>query len=296
MCTINLAMRKDEMPDKEINYYMDVVSWNTWLTNDDGEGYFGWDAKGLKKDRNKDKIIYTKLRPFHRLVTHQRYTTSGYGFNNIHPHESKNFMLQHNGIFSGLGDKEKSDTKYYLEKLEESFKETGDIVKTIKNVNKDTSGSYSIMLYDKNTGKLYYYKNGSTSMYFVENSEYFFMSTKESSLDYARAMFGFKNKSQEVKSHRIYEITNTGLRKVSGFDSKPVVVYGGYSSWEKDFGKNYSWVKKSGGESKKTGQDKTLSGYSSYEDIMSEEEVKKLNESPDSFYYDEDEKGWRTGK
>lgn len=273
MCTINLAMRKDEMPDKEINYYMDIVTWNTWLTNDDGEGYIGWNNKGLKSDRNKDKIIYTKLKSFHKLVTHQRFTTSGYGLNNIHPHESKNFMLQHNGIFSGLGDKEKSDTKYYLEKLEKSFSETGDLIKTIKLVNKDTSGSYSIILYEKATGKLYYYKNGSTSMYLLENSEYFFMSTKESSLDYARLMFDIKAKAREVKSHRIYEITSHGLHKVSGFDSKPVVVYGGYSSWEKDFGKksNYSWVKTS--ESKKTKQKD--------EDYI---------DSPDSFYYDEDDK------
>lgn len=212
MCHINIIKRKDEYPDSNINYYMDIVSWNSYSSNDDGEGYIAFGSRKYQIDRSIDKILYKNLQKFHTLITHQRYTTSGYGLNNTHPHESKDFVLQHNGVFLGVGDKDNSDTKIYLEFLQKVFDVEKNILKSVKICSESFKGSYSIVLFDKNTEKVYYYKNSSTSMYILEDKNYIVMSTSEKNLKIAKLFFGIKNSIKEVKSDILYELTTYGLK------------------------------------------------------------------------------------
>ena len=129
MCHLNIIKRKDEYCDENINYYMDIVSWNSFISNHDGEGFIGFTSRKMLLDRSVNKILYKNLDKFHTLITHQRFATSGFNLSNVHPHESKHFIIQHNGVFTGLGDKDKSDTRCYLESLEEHFEKSKDLIK-----------------------------------------------------------------------------------------------------------------------------------------------------------------------
>lgn len=215
MCNINIIKRKDEYPDEKINTCMDVISIYSFASNDDGEGYIGITSNHTRTDRSLNKIQYNKLTPFHTLITHQRLTTSGPGINNTHPHEGKNFILQHNGIFHGIGNNDKSDTKIYLETLEQEYKKTLNVIDAIKEVHKKVTGSYSIILYDKNTEKIYYYKNSTTSMYKVEDKKYIAMSTDKKNLKVAKMILGINTGIKEVKDYNIYELTNHGLKFIT---------------------------------------------------------------------------------
>lgn len=215
MCHINIIKRKDEYCDDNINYYMDIVSWNSFSSNDDGEGYIGFTSRKLLVDRSLNKILYKNLGKFHTLITHQRFATSGFNLSNVHPHESKNFILQHNGVFTGLGDKNISDTKCYLDKLEEYYIESNDIITSIKRLSVEIHGSYSIVLLSKKTNRVYYYKNSSTNMYILEDKNYIVMSTSNNNLKIARILLNIKSKIKEVNPDILYELTTTGLKFIT---------------------------------------------------------------------------------
>lgn len=218
MCNLNLAIHRDDLPYSELNQWMSVASWNSWMNgNDDGEGYFGWNATKFFLDRNVKKIRYHQLEPFRFLVTHQRLTTSGQGHNNLHPHESKSFVLMHNGIFSGKGTPEKSDTKQYLELLERTYADEQDVLRTVKKTNSMISGSYSIILYHKESEKVYYYKEPTTNMFQLLSHQWFFLSTSKNNLELAKKMFGITAKIHPVKDGVLYEVTSDGLLKTGRF-------------------------------------------------------------------------------
>jgi glucosamine 6-phosphate synthetase-like amidotransferase/phosphosugar isomerase protein len=220
VCHINIIKRKDEYCDDNINYYMDIVSWNSFSSNSDGEGYIGFTSRKLLVDRSLSKILYKNLGKFHTLITHQRFATSGFNLSNVHPHESKNFILQHNGVFTGLGDKNVSDTKCYLDKLEEYYSVNNDIIESVKKLSVDIHGSYSIVLLSKKTNRVYYYKNSSTSMYILEDKNYIVMSTSNNNLRIGRLLLNIKSKIKEVKHGILYELTTTGLKFVTRIEPK----------------------------------------------------------------------------
>lgn len=218
MCNINLIKRKDGKLLDTTNRFMELVSWNSWLTNHDGEGFIAFkNDKDIEVKRSLKKIDYISQKTYSTIISHQRYTTSGGGLNNTHPHSTKNFVLQHNGVFIGYGDKSKSDTRYYCEKLEENYQETKDIIKAILETNKLFSGSMSIILLDKNTGKVYYYKNSSTTMYFLDSKKYFFMSTVHNNLMIAKRFFNLSNDIKSVDEDIIYLVTSKGLKVVHDY-------------------------------------------------------------------------------
>jgi hypothetical protein len=238
MCNINIAMRKDGKPDDAINEWMTIASWNSWKSgNNHSEGYLSIGTSGVHHEKSESKIRYLNAPESYFMASHQRLKTSGAGLNNAHPHASQHFLLMHNGIFSGKGDNEKSDTKYYLKLLERCYESKKDVVEAIRESLKETGGSYSVLVMELKTGKLYYFKEQYTQMSIAQNDEWFFMSTNRDNVEVAKEMFDIKGTTQSVKSGIVYELTNNGLIKRGGF--KPfravynitdsgVVTFGGY--------------------------------------------------------------------
>lgn len=273
MCNINVIKRKDEYPDKKVNDCMNVLSLYSFASNSDGEGYISFSGNKILVNRDLNKIDYSKIPNSHFLMSHQRLSTSGFSFNNTHPHEGEHFILQHNGIFSGLGDKEKSDTRFYLEKLESEFKKSKNVIKAICETNKSVNGSYSIILFDKKTKKVYYYKNSVTSMHILEDKKYLVMSTVEKNVIVASMILGIKGTIKNVKHNNIYEITNKGLRYVAKFDIvKPKttkingVEYIGFDDY------NYNDYQS------KLNQHNRINNNTDYDDYMEYEKDKEFNE------------------
>ena len=218
MCNINIGLNKNNRDAESINEWMTVASWISWQGgNDDGEGYILRDKNGYMNHKSSTKIRYHDLPDNNFLVSHQRLKTSGVGLNNAHPHNSKNFLLMHNGIFSGKGNNERSDTKVYLKLLEKYYEETREVISAIKASLKETGGSYSILLLHKESGRLFYYKNNLTSMNIIEDDEWLFLSTNNNNINIAKTMFGMSTTKHDVKSNIIFELTNDGLLKVGRF-------------------------------------------------------------------------------
>jgi hypothetical protein len=215
---------------------MDVVSYNSFRTNDDGEGFWGFqNGKDIKQDRSFFKLRYAP-HTYWFLASHQRFKTSGDGLENIHPHETKDLIIEHNGVFYALGDKDKSDTKKFAEKLQEEYDvQGGDLIKAIGELMPKMNGSYSVLILDKNTKRVYYFKDRATSMYKVENDKYLIMSTDEDNASFGKWFFEIDTKVEEVKPYVIYNILN-GFKSVGKFkdyvDSKTYCAGYNYYSWE----------------------------------------------------------------
>jgi len=224
MCNINVVFNRRKVDDVRVNELMNVMSFNSFLNNSDGEGFISLSGKKvLSTDRSRGKIIYSG-KPSYFLATHQRIATSGKNDANIHPHPTENLILLHNGIFSGKGDKDESDTRQYLRLLDDTYiANGGDIVKSIKDVSKIVSGTYSILVYEIKTGKFFYFKEDCTNMYVVANDDWLVLSTNYNNIKYARNYLKIKQNVREVKPFRIYDVLK-GFKRVAFFSPKKSVV------------------------------------------------------------------------
>lgn len=217
MCNINIVLKKDNIPSKKLSEYMNVASYNSFIANDDGEGFLGIGKETVFK-KSKYKLRFNGAYWF--LASHQRMATSGYGENNIQPIPTKNLVLMHNGVFSGLGDQKKSDTYYYLDLLDRYYeKYNGNLKRAIKKTNSKVGGSYSILVYDRNTKQIFYYKEPYTDMYFVNSRDYLIMSTKRHNVEYSKFLFGIDKPIKEAKSGVIYDVMKN-LNYVTTFKEK----------------------------------------------------------------------------
>jgi asparagine synthetase B (glutamine-hydrolysing) len=206
MCNINLILNKNRKIDKEILKVMNVISYHSYLFNSDGEGFLSMDKRIVKFTKSKQKIIYKDLNCF-LLATHQRLATSGKTKSNIHPYETKDLVLMHNGIFNEMGNDRDSDTKQYTTLMQKLYeKNKGNIIKTIQQISLKVSGSYSIIVYEKSSGRLFYYKDSHTNMYSVSNKDYLVLSTIEDNVKYAQRFFGIKSQVKSVEPYVIYDV------------------------------------------------------------------------------------------
>ena len=223
MCHINLIFKKDKVPDKKLSRFMNIVSYYSHLANDDGEGYVGIDEKDMCFDKGFNKFYF--VNPYWFLATHQRIATSGKGVGNTHPHETKDLILMHNGIISSLGSDEKSDSRVFVDMLQEAYeKQEGkkDVTMAIREVTKQVSGTYSILVVEKATMDVFYFKERLTSMYKVENNDWLIMSTDDKNVKFAKFWFGIKGKIKEVEELYIYDVLNN-FKKIRKFEEKPYI-------------------------------------------------------------------------
>lgn len=230
MCNINLAYRKDKKADENLSQFMNFASWQSFQRNKDGEGFFSLSKEGgLMYAKGKRKFRFDDLAGYF-LCSHQRLSTSGFGAGMEHPHETKDLLVVHNGIFTGLGDRDKSDTSVYADMLQAEYEKCdGNIVEAIQKTNKEVSGSFSVVVYDKITEKVYYFKESCTQMYKAENEQYLIMSTNRDNVEFAQFFFNISGDIKSIKPYRIIDILN-GWQKVGKFKEK-VYTTANKSTW-----------------------------------------------------------------
>ena len=184
---------------------MNILSWNSFTSNPHGEGYLSLNGK-FEFKKSENKLIFKT--PSYFLATHQRFATSGLkDENGSHPHFSDGLYVLHNGIIYGKGNEKESDTEIFTKELGEEYKKNGgNCVEAIKTICKKTSGSFSILVYEEKTEKMYYFKDGSTKMFIVESEEWMVMSTSESNVIYAKTYLGIEDKVREFRDMELYDI------------------------------------------------------------------------------------------
>lgn len=206
MCNINLLMRKDRKPlnSEEIGI-INIISYNSFTYNNDGEGYLGIGHKKIYVKKSEKKILFDtdKVKDSFMFATHERLTTSGNNNLMIHPHVANKIILMHNGVFRGVGNNKKSDTRIYTELLDKQIKKKN-IIKAINFCNNKIQGSFSNLLYEIETGKLYYYKNYQTSMYYFEDAEYLIMCTTKQNVEIAVTLLNIKYDAEDIKEPRAF--------------------------------------------------------------------------------------------
>lgn len=210
MCNINLVFRKDRKVEKRLNSVINTMSYESFKDNDDAQGFLGLieTEDGLEYYLEKTYNNYVYSKPSFLIMSHQRLATSGLKKPelNTQPLESKDLIILHNGVLSELGAEKKSDTHMLLKDLQKKYDETKDTIKTIKEVMKEVSGSFSILLFNKETNQLYYFKNDYTSMFKVSNSKYIVLSTSKENADYASCVLGINKPAKDVTAKLIYDV------------------------------------------------------------------------------------------
>jgi glucosamine 6-phosphate synthetase-like amidotransferase/phosphosugar isomerase protein len=287
LCNINFVCRKDKLIDPKLTEYINHASFVSYDKNSDGDGYFAV-GKKLSHKKSQDKLLYD-LKSW-LICSHQRYATSGDDEQDVHPYDTKDFVLVHNGVFSGLGNKGKSDTREFVEMLESNYESCKkDIVKAIQETTKEVTGSFSVFVYHKPTKKLYYFKESSTGMYLLENSKYLVMSTIQDNVEYAQHLLGIKGKIMTIEPNEIYEVLND-FEGVGAFEKKQII----YKKPEQSWWSGYSTPDKTFKEHLKHNEepcDRRKKVCNLYEEIWENEEERYLMEIDSPQRYDDED--WR---
>jgi len=213
MCNINVFIRKNGKDD--LRSVINATTFNSYLKNDDGEGYFEIKDGEVTMDKSFEKINFMNDVDF--LVTHQRLATTGDGINNVHPHESKDFIMVHNGIFYGIGNHKESDSIKFLQELQKEYDTENDLLKSVENAVLANSGYYSIVLYHKESGRTYYFKNNTASMYYVSDENYLIMSTVKENVEYSINFLGLDGFIYSPVNLKLYDITDGYMNEVGSF-------------------------------------------------------------------------------
>jgi hypothetical protein len=225
--------------------------------NDDAYGYFN------RTISHKEGIAYHNLGKKIRkktikeldgkhdfLVGHNRLATTGdekINHNN-HPFGTKDYLMVHNGIISNHCHlKAKYELKYVEEtdsaiviNMIQMYSDGGDDdLKAIQKTMKQISGSYSIFVFNKTKGKLYYLKNSGAKFYFMRikdrHNDLFVGSTNWESIEQPirQEEHLFNDTAYEPRipdSLRIYEITKGNINVIGTFEEckEELVSYGHY--------------------------------------------------------------------
>jgi glucosamine 6-phosphate synthetase-like amidotransferase/phosphosugar isomerase protein len=172
MCNLNIVIKTQEL---NVTGFMQSVTTNSFEKNTDGDGF--WCDKGslIKSESKVDLTNYTsELNKSNFIISHQRWATHGKVADMVQPFENDEFVFAHNGILSTFyeyTDATKSDSyKFicrFMDELNERRTLTRDegIVESLKILLDGVSGSYSIVLFDKITNCMYYFKNSGTTIH-----------------------------------------------------------------------------------------------------------------------------------
>lgn len=217
MCNINILLRKDtEIEQQNILSFIQSVTSHSYTTNNDGEGFYADNSKRVVKSLNKINYFQYKeiLEKSKVIITHQRQATSGFHFKYTQPLASKEFVIVHNGIMSDFAFNQHSDTynffQLFLKRFEKKQKGNREkqIIKAIKSIlNKaEFYCSYSIALFDKITGNLYYFKNKYTKINLFMGRGMIYITTSEENKNLLELFKMEKFQKLEIQDYVIYRI------------------------------------------------------------------------------------------
>ncbi|MEI7615691.1 MAG: hypothetical protein WCJ54_03170, partial [Actinomycetota bacterium] len=174
--------------------------------------YTDFDNKNIKSHdlincfEHSDSIENSKV-----IISHQRFSTSGFELKYNHPFENKNFVMVHNGVIDNFKLDKGSDTHGFFERFNTEFVKIKTmarekaIVAVIKFLFKDNRGSYSILIYDKVSKLSYYFKN-SPEIHFYKNKNYLFISTIDDNKIFLPILDKTKFVELEINPRVIYRI------------------------------------------------------------------------------------------
>lgn len=214
MCNISMVMDKQQNPaglsDRAVTC-AEVMGYMSSKFNKDGSGGILVRPDGeLFVAYSGEQLRIKRDMGWGTLITHQRLSTSGHNSENLHPHKRDGFLLMHNGVFSGLGNKDKSDTAEYCDLLQAELDKSHDMIAAIQATHKQVSGSYSVLVYVRATRQLIYYKNATTSMHMLEHPKYRLMSTSDDNIKFAKWFMQLdpaKCQEMDIKPRIIYDLT-----------------------------------------------------------------------------------------
>lgn len=222
MCNLNVLIRYKKTNEiRKIAGFLMAVTSNSYAYNSDGDGVY-FNSGLLVKQKDKINILdyIEQISDSSVIIAHQRLATSGLTTKYTQPFENNDFVMAHNGIINDFLAGEGSDTWGFFNRFIETFEKsdikdrTERITKSIKELlDKLENGSYSIIIYDKATNELYYFKNALTNISFYSNSDYMYITTSQSNSTYL-TLFNNKFRELKVKNHCIYKLTLNNEQKI----------------------------------------------------------------------------------
>ena len=209
MCNINYLWHRNGISKRDVAM-LEAVTYNSWLGNDDGEGYLLSDGSVTKSLVKLFPVKEQKMLGKKWTIWHERRISHGLAnVENTQPIETDRIVLLHNGVMQIDGAKDKSDSWHFAQKITGMMNEGKDLFEAFKICVKEVEGSKSIFVFDKRAKKLYYFKNAQTSFYVCGKGELVFASTDQQNADYVAQLIGAKPAS-EVIANTIYEINSDG--------------------------------------------------------------------------------------
>jgi len=232
MCNINLLIKRNKNKIKGLKEFINVITAVSYKDNSDGNGH-SIDYKSPIV--SNEKMIYRVVNFREYFLNHCRLSTSGFGIENHQPIESENFIIAHNGVLNNSDIETElkkrtikikddySDTKAYLYILEDEYMKTKNTVTAIKNTIEKISGTYSIVLIDKNAKKIYYFKESTTNINLVMNSDLLYITTNNFNAEYFKKYFNTKTAIKDIEPNKIYLVTKKGLIVKETFMKKTTI-------------------------------------------------------------------------
>jgi len=212
MCNINIVTNKRGRNDRRVAELMNVISYLSYDDNSDGEGFLRLSRTGNEVGRKLDKLVFRESA--HTIVSHQRWATHGAKIlEYTHPFETKDLIVFHNGVLSCAVGKH-SDTYCFTQQLQENYDTYKDIKKAIEETHKLMTGFFSMVVYEKPTKRLLYYKNSSASFYYMKFGDYFVGSTKKENVEYACNYLKYsKGLIYSPINHMLYDVLD-GFKEI----------------------------------------------------------------------------------
>lgn len=185
MCHINLVyLKNNKTLNKSDKTFLKFVLLYSYIKNPDGWGFYNG---SYFKSKDVKDIYNLKIKDLLKngfALTHFRLATNGaLNIRNVQPFLSKDLVLVHNGVLP-FYDLEKSDSFILFEKLNEKYKTNKDIYQIVRSILDKTTGTFSIVIYEKKKKTFYYVKNTGTTINLFEYENFYLLSTKDYSLIY----------------------------------------------------------------------------------------------------------------
>lgn len=216
MCNLNILFRRNLKIDV-LPFIMASTS-HSYISNYHGEGFYVNASKIIvKQDAKINYLPYKQLiSNSNVIITHQRYASSGHTTEYHQPFQNKDFVFVHNGVVNKFLKDKGSDSFGFFNDFIKEFERAAhnerekNIVTAIKNLlDNESSGWYSMLLYDKITKCSYYFKSTSPGIRFYRYKGMLFITTNEDNKTFLSLLGKGRIKEIDVEDYSIYKIKIT---------------------------------------------------------------------------------------